>query len=168
MAEIWHRPWALVEVERRHRTVLIGENLEVGPQHAAALWLYEPNGERAQVNGRFDVTEPVPGFGSNDDTRQLGVIPFPLRNRPGNTVSIGAATMRINWPSAPERPPSKLDPQTDQEKEGYRLMLRAKAVWDRLRDVERALSDPAQLWPELRRRWTKEGDNIPPSMPDRC
>jgi hypothetical protein len=164
VAEIWRRPWALVEAERRHRTVLIGEDVEVGPQHAAALWLYEPNGERAQVNGRFDVTEPVPGFGSNDDKRKLGIIPFPLRNRPGNTVSIGAATMRINWPSAPERPPSKLDPQTDQEKEGYRLMLRAKAVWDRLRDVERALSDPAQLWPELRRRWTEEGHNIPPSM----
>ena len=43
-------------------------------------------------------------------------------------------------------------------------MLRAKAVWDRLRDVEAALADPAQLWPELHRRWTEEGINVPPSM----
>jgi hypothetical protein len=43
-------------------------------------------------------------------------------------------------------------------------MLRAKAVWDRLRDLETALADPARLWQELRRRWTEEGESTPPSM----
>jgi Domain of unknown function (DUF2357) len=164
VAELWGRPWALVETERRHRTNLDARDIEVDAQHAAALWLYEPNGERAEVNGRFDTTEPVSGFGFEDDERRLSIIPFPLRNRLGNTISAGDRKVRISWPSAPERPPSKLDPQTDQEKEGYRLMLRAKAVWDRLRDVETALADPAQLWPDLRRRWTEEGISIPPSM----
>ena len=43
-------------------------------------------------------------------------------------------------------------------------MLRAQAVWGRLKDVETALSDPARLWQELRLRWTEEGDSVPPSM----
>jgi hypothetical protein len=33
-------------------------------------------------------------------------------------------------------------------------MLRVEAVWDRIGDVEDALSDPARLWQTLRERWT--------------
>jgi hypothetical protein len=164
VAEIWRRPWALVEAERRHRAALDGEDVEVGPQHAAPLWLYEASGEKAEVDGRSDGTEPVAGFRREDDSRQLSIIPFPLRNQPGTAVSINGQTVRIRWPTAPERPPPKLDPLTEQEHQGYRLMLRAEAVWDRLRDVESALADPAQLWPELRRRWTEDYNSNPPSM----
>lgn len=162
--EIWLRPWALVQPERSHRIALRGQDLEIRDDHAAALWLYEANGERATVNGKQDTTEPVSGFESADEQRRLSLIPLPIRSAPGISVSASSLNIRIHWRSAPERPPTKLDPQTEKEKEAHRLMLRAQAVWGRLRDVETALGDPARLWQELRRRWTEEGDSVPPSM----
>jgi hypothetical protein len=164
LAEIWLRPWALVEAKRLHRISVNSDDIEVGPLHAAALWLYEPSDQRVKVNGRSNVTELIPGFDPEGDKRRLSLIPFPLRKNNKITVAVDDNNVHINWSGAPERPSSKLDPQTDAEKESHRLMLRAEAVWDRLRDVETALADPAQLWPELRRRWTNEGDDLPPSM----
>jgi hypothetical protein len=164
VAEIWLRPWALVDTKRLHRVSIICDDIEIGPLHAAALWLYNPNDQRVTVNGRSDTTEVVSGFNPEGDSRYLGLLPFPLGKNSKTTIEVDQKTVRINWPSAPDRPSSKLDPQTDAEMESHRLMLRAKAVWDRLRDVETALADPAKLWPELRRRWTSEGDEIPPSM----
>lgn len=164
MLEIWLRPWALVQAERPHRITLRGQELEIRDNHAAALWLYEANGERATVNGKENATEPVSGFASADEQRRLSVIPLPIKSAPATSVSTANQNTRIHWPSAPERPPTKLDPQTEKEKEAHHLMLRAQAVWGRLRDVETALGDPAKLWQELRRRWTEEGDNVSPSM----
>lgn len=164
VAEIWRRPWALVDTERRHRVVLNGNDVEIGLDHSASLWLYEPDTERAAINGGFDFAEPVAGFGLYGEQRRLSIIPFALRRTPMDIVSVGGLKTRVSWPSAPERLPSKLDPQTEAEKDAHRLMLRAKAVWDRLRDVEAALADPARLWPELRHRWTETNNAIPPSM----
>jgi hypothetical protein len=146
----------------RHRTPLTGVQIEVASDHAAALWLYETSGEFPEVDRRRDTTEPIRGFGGN--TRRLSLIPFPLRNSPGTLVCVGGRSTRIVWQGAPERPPAKLEPQTEKEQEDYRLMLRATAVWDRLRDVETALGDPAQLWQELRRRWTEQGKSVAPRM----
>jgi hypothetical protein len=162
--EIWLRPWALVQPERPHRISLRGQDIDIADNQAAPIWLYEANGERAIVNGKQNSTEPVSGFGSGDDERHLSVIPFPIRSTHGISVSTEHQSLRIHWPNAPERPPTKLEPQTEKEKEAHRLMLRAQAVWGRLKDVETALSDPARLWEELRRRWTEEGDSVPPSM----
>ena len=162
--EIWLRPWALVQLERTHRMALTGHEIEISDSHAASIWLYEANGERANVNGRQDATEPVSGFASGGEERYLSIIPLPIRTTPGTSVSTANQTIRIHWPSAPERPPTRLEPQTEREHEAHRLMLRAQAVWGRLRDVETALGDPARLWQELRRRWTEEGDNAPPNM----
>ncbi|MBR1214609.1 DUF2357 domain-containing protein [Bradyrhizobium sp. JYMT SZCCT0180] len=164
MLEIWLRPWALVQPDQVHRIALRGQDIEIGDNHAASIWLYETNGERAAVNGKQDATEPVSGFESGDEGRRLSVIPLSIRNTPGISISNGDRNTRVQWPSAPERPPTKLEPQTEKEKEAHRLMLRAQAVWGRLRDVETALGDPARLWHELRRRWTEKGDSIPPSM----
>jgi hypothetical protein len=147
--EIWLRPWALVQPERSYRIALRGQDIETQDNHAASIWLYEANGERAIVNGRQDATEPVSGFGSVDEERHLSIIPFPIKSTPGISVSTAGQNTRIHWPNAPERPPTKLEPQTEKEKEAHRLMLRAQAVWGRLRDVETALGDPARLWQEL-------------------
>jgi Domain of unknown function (DUF2357) len=153
-----------VQPERPHRVALRGQDIEISDNHAASIWLYEANGERATVNGRQDATEPVSGFESGDEERRLSIIPLPIRSTPGITVSPPGLSIKIHWPSAPERPPTKLEPLTEKEKEAHHLLLRAQAVWGRLRDVETALGDPASLWQELRRRWTEDGDSVPPSM----
>ena len=76
--EIWLRPWALVQPERPNRIALRGQDIEIADNHAAPIWLYEANGERATVNGRQDSTEPVSGFGSGDEERHLSVMPLPI------------------------------------------------------------------------------------------
>ena len=164
MLEIWLRPWALVQPERTHRIALRGQDIDIKDNHAASIWLYEADGERATVNGKQGSIEPVSGFGSGDEERYLSIIPLPIRSTPGISVSSENQSLRICWPNAPERPHTKLEPQTEKEKEAHRLMLRAQAVWSRLKDVETALSDPARVWQELRRRWTEEGESVPPSM----
>ena len=74
--EIWLRPWALVQPERPHRIALRGQDIEITDSHAASIWLYEANGERATINGRQDATAPVSGFKSGDEERRLSIIPF--------------------------------------------------------------------------------------------
>lgn len=162
--ELWRRPWALADVKRRYRTVL-GEGsriVEVGPDHTASLWLYSSQGRGLLVDGHRDVGESVRGF-SLDGDRNLVQLPLPLRRSPGVAVSSGGQETRILWPSAPERPP-RTDPHTNEEILAHGIMLRANAVWDRLRDVDTALADPARLWEDLCRRWTSEGDDTPPKM----
>jgi hypothetical protein len=164
--EIWRRPWALAERTRRHRTSL-GDGqpqVEVDRDHSGPLWIYAKEGGRLVVDGRSDAAEPVLGFALNGDSRGLAQLPLPLRRAPGPTVRSGSSDVRLLWRSMPERPPLKSDPQTEEEIAAHRLLLRAEAVWDRLRDVDTALADPARLWDELRRRWTEEDDNSPPKM----
>lgn len=164
VAELWRRPWALVDLTRRHRDVLTAEDVEVDVAHRAALWLYTTEDEEVLVDGRPDTTEPISGFSPFDSKRSLRLIPLPLRTVPGTVVSANGHSVRILWPSAPERPSANVDPQTTKEVEARQLMLRAKAVWDRLRDVDTVLADPARFWQELRRLWTEQGQDVPPSM----
>ncbi|MGY0572419.1 DUF2357 domain-containing protein [Bradyrhizobium sp. RDM12] len=164
MFEIWLRPWALLQFERIHRLPVRNQDIEIGANHAASIWLYETDNLRAQVNGKPDTAERVPGFEAGDDGRRLSIIPFPLRNAPGISISTGSQNVSLRWHGIPERPPAKQEPQTEQEHEAHRLMLRAQAVWARLRDVDSALGDPARIWQELRHRWTEEDADTPPSM----
>lgn len=164
--EIWRRPWALADRTRRHR-ISLGDGqsrIEIGADHKAALWIYARDGGRVVVDGRSDAAEPVLGFALNGDARALAQLPLPLRRVPGPTVRSNSIDVRVLWQSLPERPPLKSDPQTAEEIAAHRLLLRAEAIWDRLRDVDTALADPARLWDELRRRWTEEGDDSPPKM----
>lgn len=164
MFEIWLRPWALLEFERRHRLPVRDQDIEIEATHHASLWLYETNDQRAQVNGKSDTTDPLPGFDVGGDGRRFSIIPFPLRSTSGLTISTGTNSVNVRWRGIPERPPAKVEPQTEQEFAAHRLMLRAQAVWARLRDVESALGDPARLWQELRRRWTEEDAGAQPRM----
>ncbi|MFC1455720.1 DUF2357 domain-containing protein [Microvirga arabica] len=166
MVELWRRPWALTDLARRHRMVLSdGSSLvEVDADHQAALWLYAREGGRVIVDGRPETAEPVPGFSLAGDGRVLVQLPLPLRRSQGPVITDNGRDIRILRPFVPDRPPAKSDPQTDEEMAAHRVLLRAMAVWDRLRDVDTALADPAHLWEELRQRWTEQDDVSPPKM----
>jgi hypothetical protein len=164
VAEIWLRPWALVLFGRSHRLTVGEEDIDISADHAASIWLYETGGHRAGVDGKRDTTEPLLGFAAGDPARRLSILPFPLRNAPGITISTHGKSIKLRWHGIPERPPTNLEPQTEQEHEAHRLMLRAQAVWTRLRDVESVLDDPGRLWPELRHRWTEDDANAQPEM----
>lgn len=161
--ELWLRPWALVDLKRRHRRPLASGSTAIVDRNRAGLWLYVPEGTRAGPAGLTKLGEPVSGF-STDNGRTLLVLPLPLRHSTGLTAPTATGTTKLSWHSAPERPSRNHDPQTAGEEAARRLMLRAEAVWDRLRDVETALADPANLWEELRKRWTEEDNDVPPRM----
>jgi len=162
--EIWHRPWAMVDIKRRHRLSVEVEPMVVPATQRAPLWVYTNEGGAAVLDGRPDTGEPVVGFALGNSTRWLAQLPFPLRTTPGVTVALSKGKGLVTWPSAPERPPEKLEPRTDDDQRARRILLRAQKVWDRLRDVETALADPAELWNELRRRWTQDADDVDPRM----
>ena len=67
MAELWRRPWALVDRAKRHRLTLADAPVEIAPDHRASVWLYSPGGEMLLVDGRKNTTEPVAGFTLKDE-----------------------------------------------------------------------------------------------------
>lgn len=160
-AEIWRRPWAMADSTRIHRRVLEGGQIVVGEDHRAGLWLFAPTGRPIAANGSTDVGEMVSGFDHSVSPRALLHLPVPLKRRPPASIKIDGKDVAIAWPSLPERPPTKRTPQNEDENAGHELFLRARSVWDRLRDVDSALGDPANLWQELRRRWTSDEDGEP-------
>ena len=164
MAELWSRPWALVDLSRQHRVALDGGAIAIPVSHRAGLWLYLPEGERAFIDGREDTAVPVAGFSPTGVNRSLRLLPLPLRSNPGTSIEAGSRKTQIEWPDAPERPAADFEPQTDKERQARALMLRAEAVWDRLKEIDTVLADPANFWGALHRRWTEEGEHMPPNM----
>ncbi|RWK87959.1 MAG: DUF2357 domain-containing protein [Mesorhizobium sp.] len=161
--ELWHRPWALVDMRRRHRQVLAPGAVVIDANCRAPLWLYSPQQHNA-FDSAAGIGEPVEGFSPTNPGRSLLHLPLPLRRSQSLAVHVAGGIVKIGWPTGPERPPSTFEPQTEEELAAHQLMLRAEAVWDRLNDVETALADPARLWQELRRRWTEKDEDIPPRM----
>ena len=159
--QLWSRTWALVD--KVHRCTLSPGIQTIGDDHRAPLWLYEPSTKPLLINGSAGGGEKVRGFDHSNTPRTLIHAPLPLRKRQGTKVKVGDLDCTLEWPSFPERPPTKHQPQTDEEQKGHDLFLRAYSVWDRLRDVDTALADPAFLWEELRRRWTSD-DRSEPQM----
>ena len=159
--QLWSRTWALADMSGIYRRTLDSGTVTVDDNHRAPLWLYEPAGKTVIINGSSIGGEKVQGFSHSSTSRSLVHVPLPLKRRPGLAIKSGELEFTLEWPSFPERPPSKHAPQTPEEKAGHDLFLRAYSVWDRLRDVDSALADPAHLWEELRRRWTVDDDSQP-------
>ena len=153
----------MVEIKRRYRQLIEGNELTIGDDHRAGLWLFTPTAKAIAVNGSTETGEPVLGFDHSTLPRTLLHLPLPLRRHPPTSIKFEGKDVLIQWPSVPERPPTKHTPQNDEEARAHELFLRARSVWDRLRDVDSALGDPAVLWQELRRRWTSD-DYAEPQM----
>jgi len=162
-AQLWSRPWALADLKGRHRLAIESGTITLGDNRRGGLWLYVPSAAPVSVNGSENGGEKVAGFDHSSERRALLTLPLPVRRRPGVIVRASGQETVIQWPSLPERPPATLTPQTDNERAAYALFIRAQAVWDRLRDVDSALGDPARLWAELRRRWTSD-EHFEPQM----
>ena len=162
--ELWNSPWALLTATSAgHRIKLEAQKLIIGSEHRSPLLVYDRSGHQVLVNGSETGGEQVRGFDHSEQKRRLLQAPLPLKSNQPLLVSINGVETQIEWSTLPERPAAKHIPQTDSEKAGHELFLRAFTVWDRLLDVDAALSDPANLWTELRRRWTND-DLTEPQM----
>ncbi len=159
--QLWSRTWALADRTSVHRRTLSSGKVTIGAEHRAPLWIYETSGKSILINGTEKGGEKVRGFDHSNTPRTLVHVPLPLKRRPGTSVKVGNLELILDWPSFPERPPAKHQPQNEDEKRSHDLFLRAYSVWDRLRDVDSALADPACLWEELRRRWTANDKSEP-------
>jgi hypothetical protein len=136
--------------------------------HSGPIYLYHRSGKPVTVNGDERTSEIVAHMTEWDSTglavpAMLALLPLPVRRGSGHAVGLLGEACHLSWPEALERPREGQDPQTPQEQRALELMRRAEAVWDRIRDVEDALSDPAQLWDLLAQRWT-ETDKRDPRM----
>lgn len=153
--ELWSRTWALTDRSKQYRRKFENlENIIVDDEHRGPIWIYIPSIKTLRVNGSERGGENVNGFSHSSLPRQLVHVPLPLKHRPAQLIECDGLKIRLEWPSLPERPRSNHSPQTQEETLGHELFIRAYSVWDRLRDVDTALADPACLWEELRRRWT--------------
>ena len=161
LAQIWGRPWALALSKSAHR-VDLPETHVIGADHRGSAWIYASPRAPIVVNGG-GAGQEVSGFSLPGDLRTLQVLPLPIRHSPPTKIRVGDKISVLHWPTLPERPPLKREPQTEPERAGYALFLRARSVWDRLRDLDSALSDPLNLWQDLRKRWTGL-DDTPPQM----
>lgn len=159
--EIWSRPWGVADLKKRYRRNLSDAAMVLGPEHRGSLWVYAPSANVPIVNGSTETGVNTPGFGEPYEKRCLIQLPIPVSRRPPITIKAGGKASSITWEALPPRPQPKHPPQTDEELAGHRLFLRARAVWDRLKDVDTALADPARLWDELHRRWTTDEDIQP-------
>lgn len=159
--EVWLRPWALAEASGKHRFIP-GETWQVPPHHTGTIWAYQTARPNASVApGPF---REIEGFGLSNEVRVLGVMAMPLRQQQPHKLVSEDRVVSIEWPTLPNRPSPKAPVQTDGERDAHELMQRAKAVWERLHDVEFALFDPANLWPDLQRRWTADDEHFEPRM----
>lgn len=161
--EFWSRPWGIADLKKRYRRDLANGDIVLGPEHRGSLWIYSSTSSLPVVNGSLEAGVITPGFGEPYEKRHLIQLPLPVGRRPPSSIKFGDRAVSITWQSLPQRPQTRHPPQTEEEHAGHRLFLRARAVWDRLKDVDTALADPARLWEELRRRWTTD-DDIQPQL----
>ena len=158
MVELWLRPWALARRDRR--CPFPSEKGVVSADNRGALWIYIPNNTALQIDNSAGGAELVVGFSLDGEPRRLLQLPAPLSRTKGTKIKCGLDDATLLWPHIPDRPLTH-EPQSPEEKASHFLLLHARAVWDRLRDVDTALADPANLWEELRRRWTGADDFEP-------
>jgi len=164
LAELWYRPWALAEASGRHRVVLGAGDHTVRPDHRAALWFHAPAANTLRSTAKSDTLEAVAGFALEGGSRSLALAAVPLRRNAPLRFATSSGPVGVTWPDAPERPSRALEPKTDSEKVAHALLLRGESVWDRLHEVEIALTDPVNLWSELRRLWAEDDDVSDPRM----
>lgn len=96
---------------------------------------------------------------SHGETVRLAHLPLPLRPSQGLELRDGGNVVRLRWPDVPDRPRETGDGENVEP--GMPLMQRARAVWDRIQDVETALADPSTLWQTLHRLWTGADADMP-------
>ena len=156
--DLWLRPWAFYAPDQRH-DLIAGEVRLSGADTTLTLVRYAGNA-LPTLDRPTDPAEPhVDLRTAGGEAVQLAQLPIPLQPSKGLTLRDGAQSVLVTWPDLPDRPREK--GHGEQHEPGVPLMQRARAVWDRIQDIEEALADPATLWQQLHRRWTGEDAGLP-------
>ncbi|MCC5983616.1 MAG: hypothetical protein JJU42_04545 [Rhodobacteraceae bacterium] len=156
--DLWLRPWAFYAPDQRHDRTSDEVRL-AGTDATLTLVRYAGN-TPPTIDRPTDPAEPhVDLRTAGGEAVQLAQLPLPLRPARGLMLRDGPDAVLLQWPDLPDRPREK--GHGAQHEPGVPLLQRARAVWDRIQDVEQALSDPATLWQELHRRWTGEDAGMP-------
>ena len=157
--ELWLRPWAFYAPTQRLR-LAAGEVVSVSGQDIAASLIWYSGAEPPTLGRPTDLAERHLSLRtSHGETIKLAHLPLPLRPGQGLELRDGSKIVRLRWPDVPDRP--RETGAGEQAEAGMPLMQRARAVWDRIQDVETALADPATLWQTLHHRWTGTDSGMP-------
>ncbi len=158
-AEIWLRPWALF-TGRRHLRALdpAAPGIVVGEKDWPYLFCSTTGFAPPADLPRHAI------FSDRNTQYRVLALPVPRSPRAGVALEQGANPARVIWPGAPDRPPARLDPQTDEDRLGAEAMAHVQRVVARIHDVETALDDPLDLWPRVGALWEAAEDD---SDPDR-
>lgn len=157
--ELWLRPWAFYAPSQR-LTLAAGEVVSVPGEDLAACLIRYSSSEPPSLGRPTDLAERHLSLRtSRGEDIQLAHLPLPLRSGQGLELRDGPVVVRLRWPDVPDRP--RETGAGEQAEAGMPLMQRARAVWDRIQDVETALADPATLWQTLHHRWTGTDSGMP-------
>jgi hypothetical protein len=156
--ELWLRPWAYFAPGQR-RALDSGEVVLSGLSVSSTLVRY-PGLDPPTLGRPTDPAEPhvVLQTGHGEAVR-LAHLPLPLRSGQGLELRDGRDVVRLRWPDVPDRP--RETGSGEHAEPGMPLMQRARAVWDRIQDVDTALADPATLWETLHSLWTGTDAGMP-------
>lgn len=95
------------------------------------------------------------GWQQNSKQRRLTLLPYP---------KTGHSEAQIRMAGFPRRPPSELDPKTDEEHFSAETLGRMNRVIARLHELEAALDDPEHVWDRLAEAWKAAEDDKTPRM----
>jgi hypothetical protein len=156
--DLWLRPWAYFS--RSHRRELTSGDVVLPGLNLTATLVRYKGSEPPTLGRPTDPAEPHATLKtSHGETVRLAHLPLPLRPSQGLELRDGGNVVRLRWPDLPDRP---RETGTGEHAEpGMPLMQRARAVWDRIQDVDAALADPATLWQTLHSLWTGADAGMP-------
>lgn len=156
--DLWLRPWAFFTPARRVEGA--AGRVELGPGDVTLTLVRHSRVQPPGLGRPSDPAEPFLDLPTQSgETVRLALLPFPLSPRRGLELREGARSLTLCWPGQPDRPRER--GAAEAAEPGAPLMQRARAVWDRIQDVEEALADPATLWQTLHRRWTGADPDLP-------
>lgn len=151
VVELWLRPWAFFAPDRR--LPCPPGKVQVPPRHDAPLLLFANGNRPPAVDGRHETVQVLARTEAAGDS-VLSLLPVPVRRSSPQSVAVPGGRADLVWADSLDRPRGDAAPANDQERAARDLNLRARAVWDRISDVDELLADPARLWTALRARWT--------------
>jgi hypothetical protein len=156
MLHLWERPWARLNERRSQTLTNAAEPIQLG---RGAHWLYSDEPGTVHIGDRAERGAAEPWLGA-------GVVTLPVSLRPTRSIRLlaGRTTLLLDGSALPARPAEDHEPEDETEREQKALLDRVKSVWDRLRDLEGTLEDPAQMWRHLEALWLNETGRPNPEM----
>jgi hypothetical protein len=158
MLYLWERPWARLHGAKCRYRALTDSAAPVSLGRGAH-WLYSEPPVPVRVGDRAEPAKAESWLGP-------GVVGLPLPLRPTHTLRVlaGGTALLLDASALPARPEEDRDFEHETEQGAKALLDRVKSVWERLRDVEGTLEDPAQMWRRVQALWLDEAARANPEM----